>query len=250
MKRVVLFVFLLTGFVFAQETQPGVGTPPPNRQGGRGEGRGGTFRMGGTAGTITAIKGDTIMVKGLDGNEATVKVSDKTQFRKDQKEAKLADFQSGDVILVRGEQNPDGSWAAQGVISRSDLAQMLAQGGAVRRGAGPGGPGQGGIQMQVLAEGLGKQFIAGKVKEINGTRLTIERPDNQVQTIEVDESTSFRMMGGQAGGDSVTLADVKPGFSVFGRGALNKDGVFVQTVLNVSERAFSGGNVMLAAPKP
>jgi ribosome maturation factor RimP len=250
MKRAILFVFLLAGVVFAQETQPAPGSPAPNRQRGQGEGRGGSFRMGGTAGTITAIKGDTLTVKGLDGIEVKVKVSDTTQFRKEQKEAKLADFKNGDVVLVRGEQGADGVFAAQALISRADLAQMLAQGaGAFRMGSAGGqtGPAQGGAQMQLLAEGMGKQFIAGKVKEINGTKLTIERPDNQVQTIEVDENTSFRLFGDGGAADSVTLADVKPGFNVFGRGALNKDGVFVPTVLNVSEHGMKG--MTMAAPR-
>lgn len=230
---------MLLGAAAGQE--PAQTSPPARPQGeGAGPRRGQRMMMRGTAGTITSIEGDTIKLKTLDGKEATAKIGDKTRFRKDQKDAAAADFKVGDTIFVRGEQSPDGSWAAQNVISRSDISAQLAGGG---RGAGGGGP------RMMFAEGLGKQFIAGQVKEINGTKLTIERPDNQVQTIEVDENTSFRMIGAPAGGESVTLADIKPGYSVMGRGALNKDGVFVPAVLNISERGLAGPMVIQGPPK-
>ena len=78
-----------------------------------------------------------------------------------------------------------------------------------------------------MREGMGKEFIAGEVKAINGTQLTILRPDGQTQNITVDDSTSFRKQG-----ESITLADVKVGDHVFGRGALKND-VFVPSALNV-----------------
>jgi len=78
-------------------------------------------------------------------------------------------------------------------------------------------------------EGLGKRFIAGAIKSIEGTRLTIVRPDGVEQTITVDENTSFRKQG-----ESITLADLKAGDHVFGRGEL-KNEIFVPAVLNVGE---------------
>lgn len=86
---------------------------------------------------------------------------------------------------------------------------------------------------------MGKEIIAGEIKAIDGLKLTIARVDGEIQTITVDENTSFRKQG-----ESVTLADLKPGDRVFGRGQL-KDGVFVPAVLNVGA---PGG--MRQGPRP
>ena len=164
----------------------------------------------GFAGTITAISDSSMTVKTLDGQTVQVSLSDKTQFRKDRQPAKLADFKVGDDIAVRGEQK-DGVWQAEAVVER------------------PAG------QMAAMREGLGKQFIVGEVKAINGTQLTIERPDNVTQTITADENTSFHKNN-----ESITLADIKVGDHVFGRGELKSD-VFVPRVLNVGEMHFMMG---------
>ena len=194
----------------AQEPAPASGAPPANGQERRQGGFSGSF------GAITAIKGDTITLKSRNGDEVKVKVTDKTQYRKEQDAAKLADFKVGDLIMVGGEKDASGTWNARFVASRP------AGGGTQIMMGGPGG----GMQ-QMMAEGLGKVFIIGKVKEINGTKLTIDRPDSQSQVIEVDENTSFRKKG-----ESITLADIKPGDNVMGRGQL-KDEVFVPTTLTV-----------------
>jgi hypothetical protein len=84
---------------------------------------------------------------------------------------------------------------------------------------------------------MGKKFIAGEVKAINETKLTIVRPDGQTQEIEVDENTSFRK-----GSESITLPDIKVGDFVRGRGEL-KNNVFVPTELVVGQpqMRFMGG---------
>jgi len=159
--------------------------------------------MAGVGGTITKIEGDTLTLRTMAGSEAKVRTSASTQFRKEQNNAaKLTDFKVGDMVGVRGKQAADGAWDADAVMA---LTQ----------------------QMRMMAENLGKEFIAGRVKAIDGTKLTIERPDQQEQTIEVDENTSFKKSG-----ESITLPDIKVGDMVFGPGKL-KDGTFVPTTLNV-----------------
>jgi hypothetical protein len=74
---------------------------------------------------------------------------------------------------------------------------------------------------------MGKKFIAGEVKAIAETKLTIARVDGQSQDIEVDENTSFKR-----GKESITLPDIKAGDFVRGPGEL-KDGVFVAKELTV-----------------
>lgn len=199
MKRAVLFLLMacLALPVLAQQggEQP---APPPG-------GPGGGMRMGrgrGVAGTITEVKPGGFVLKSLDGKTVTVKTTDQTQFRNGRDPAKLSDFKAGDSVAVMGSPDGDSAWTANMVVNRTAMeAQMRAA--------------------------LGKEFIAGEVKAIDGTKLTILRPDNETQTIEVDENTSFRKQR-----DSVTLADIKVGDHVMGRGQL-KDGVFVPSVLNV-----------------
>jgi hypothetical protein len=119
-------------------------------------------------------------------------------------------------------------------------------------------------EVKKAREALGKSFIAGKITAIDDLKLTILRPDNVSQVIAVDEGTSFKrgrrgmegLMGpgpapmGEAeaprrgpaggagapaaGGESITLADLKVGDSVVGTGAL-KAGTFVPTELAVGD---------------
>ena len=146
----------------------------------------------------------------MNGQTAQVTVSDKTEYRKDRQPAKLVDFKVGDQIFVRGESSGENAWQADMVAS------------------GPPG-GFGGMR-----EGMGKEFIAGEIKAISGTQLTILRPDGVTQNITVDESTSFRKQG-----QSVTLADFQVGDHVFGRGAMKND-VFVPSVLNAGDMRMMG----------
>jgi len=178
--------------------------PPPDAQTAPSQnGQPGGHRRPGLVGTITAINGDTLTVKTMNGQSAQVNVNESTRFRKERQPATLADFKVGDEVFVRGQSTGENTWQAEVVAAGS-----------------PGGFGR-------MREGMGKEFIAGEVKAIDGTQLTILRPDGVTQNINVDESTSFRKQG-----ESITLADVKVGDHVFGRGAM-KDNVFVPSMLNV-----------------
>ncbi|MGB9104850.1 MAG: DUF5666 domain-containing protein [Terriglobales bacterium] len=228
MKRSCAILLLLAAPVLCSaqtSDQPATSDKPasPEAQPRR-EGRG--MRQGqGIAGTIGEIKPDGFTVKTMQGKTVTVKVTSETRFRKDRQDAKLADFKPGDMVMVGGEPAGNDAWTARFVASRQ-------------------GMGEG--NMQALREGMGKQFIAGEVKAIDGTKLTIARPDGQTQTIEVDENTSFRK-----GRDSITLPDIKVGDRVFGRGQLNAAGVFVPTTFNVGDmRMMMGGERQPTPPQP
>jgi hypothetical protein len=156
----------------------------------------------GTGGTISEINRDTITLKDMQGTTVTVKVTPSTVYRKEGQPAKLADFKVGDMIVVRGDSTGENSWTAIGIMTNPGAARMR--------------------------EELGKKFIAGEVTGIEGTKLTIKRIDGETQIIEVDENTSFR----NAKRESITLADIKVGDHVMGRGDL-KDDTFVPSVLNV-----------------
>ncbi|HYN14921.1 MAG TPA: DUF5666 domain-containing protein [Terriglobales bacterium] len=170
---------------------------PPHRRGGEG-------RFQGVAGTITAIDKNQISLKTLEGKAVTVNVSADTRYRKDTQPASLADFKVGDTVMIGGDPAGENTWKARFVATRSNARPEM-------------------------REGLGKRFIAGEIKALDGLHLTILRPDGVTQTIEVDENTSFRKQG-----ESITLADFKPGDHVFGRGEL-KNGTFVAAVLNFGD---------------
>jgi hypothetical protein len=214
MKRYIAIVLLLAApALCAAQTGDKPATPEGQQ---RREGRGFGMREGqGVAGTIGEIKSDSFTVKTLQGRTVTVKVTGETRFMKDRQPAKLADFKPGDTVMVGGEPAGEDAWTARFVGSR----------------------GQGQANMQALREGMGKQFIAGEVKAVDGTKLTIARPDGETQTIEVNENTSFRK-----GRESITLPDIKVGDHVYGRGQLNAAGVFVPQVLNLGDmRMMMGG---------
>jgi len=214
-KANVLLIFLLFAmWAVAQDRPP---APPAASQappaGGQMEGR----RRPGVMGTITAITANSITVKTRDGETVTVSFNDQTQFTKDRQPAKLADFKVGDMIFVRGQSTGQNAWQAEMIGART---------GGVGGGAGMGGGG--------MRDALGKSFIAGEIKSINGTQLVIARPDGVSQTITVDENTSFRKQG-----ESITLADLKPGDHVFGRGEM-KNAVFVPADLNLGDPGMMG----------
>ena len=206
-KPTLLFIAVCVAapFVVGQQNESAPPSRPSDAQSGERRGP----RLGGT---ITAISGDSITLKTFDGKTATVHVSDSTRYRKDRNDAKPSDFKVGDMVMVRGEQAGEDKWNATTVMGRTG-------------GMGPGQGGPGGPHSEIL----GKKFIVGEIKSIDGVKLTILRPDGETQTIAVDENTSFRKQR-----ESVTLADFHAGDKVFGRGEV-KDGVFVPAVLNLGE---------------
>jgi len=165
-------------------------------------------------GKITAISKGSIALSKLDGSTATIKVTDKTEYRRDRQGAKLSDFKVGDMVFVRGDENPDHSVTAQLIGGRSGSAQ----GG---RGFGPGAGGGFGE--------LGKDFVVGEVKSVDAPSLTVLRPDNVTQTLEFTEETSLRR-----GRDSITMADIQPGDHVVIRGAVQNNAFVPKNVMVLS----------------
>ncbi len=183
---------------------PASSSPPPQNQGARPRGGGDGTRP--LFGKITAVRDGAIDLATPDGQTVTVKLTGQTEFRKDREPAKAADFKVGETVMVRGDENADHSVTARMVGART---------------GGPGGPGgsggSGGRQMGTL----GKDYVVGEVKTIDAPRLTVLRPDNVTQTLELNEETSLRK-----GRDSITMADIQVGDHVMARGTMEKD-VFV-----------------------
>lgn len=160
----------------------------------------------GNAGQISEVNGDSFTLKTQMGTVLTVKTTAETRFfSKERTPAALKDLKAGDYVAAMGP-------LAEGVVQARFVAQL--DDAAVKR-------------MQEFQANLGKTVIAGEVKEIADTKLTILRPDGQTQVIELDESTSLRRRE-----ESITLADIKVGDRVFGNGEL-KNGVFVPKELRL-----------------
>jgi len=166
-------------------------------------------------GKVTTVGSDSLVVAPLMGGDpVTVKVSDSTRVSKDRQPIKLSEIKTDDTVFARGELKNGVIQAAMVGVVNPQMIQRMEPGG-------PGGPGV------FNREDLGKKFIAGEVKAIVETKLTIARVDGQTQDIEVDENTSFKR-----GRESITLPDIKAGDFVHGAGEL-KDSVFVAKELNV-----------------
>jgi hypothetical protein len=215
---------------------------PAQSAGGRQRGQfagGGQFAgMPRVGGEVTAVSGPTITVKTEDGAVMQIVTTDNTRIMKGRPNegggaVKASDLKVGDGVMAIGNLDAPNKTLHAAMVMATDAAQMKA-----------------------LKDNLGKTYILGKVTAIDmdNAKMTIARQDGVSQVIGLDETTSFRRgrvnpngmgggFGGQRGGgngaptadanaESITLADVKVGDMVAGRGAL-KGGTFVPTQLTI-----------------
>jgi Cu/Ag efflux protein CusF len=215
MKTKALIVAMLAAalavMAAAQDAPPASGASQVEPRMGRGPG--GNFQ--GVGGEITKIEGSTLTLTTFRGETAKVSVGGSTRIMKERAEARLSDLKVGDRVMVRGQQDKNGIWVAEGV-----------------RVGGPGGmrPGGGAAGAPPNPADNGKTYIAGTVTKIDGLKLTVKKPDGAEQIIAVDDDTSFRNQRRE----SVTLADIKVGDQVRGQGEV-KGGVFVPRQLTAGE---------------
>jgi preprotein translocase subunit YajC len=214
-SSLLLFVSgILAGANAAAQSQD-QGAPPADgqRRGPRGANDGQGQPL---VGKITAIKDGAVELTKPDGTAVTVKITDKTEYRKDRQPAKLGEFKVGDMVFVRGEEDSNHGVTALMIAGRSGAGP---EGG---RGFGGGGAGGG------FGE-LGKDFIVGEVKSVDAPKITVLRPDNVTQTLELNEDTSLRK-----GRESVTMADIQPGDHVFVRGGVQNNAFVPKSVMVIS----------------
>jgi hypothetical protein len=194
-------------------------------------------------GTVTAMAADHLTVRTDAGEVYQVALSANTRVTKDRQPVKVADVKVGDGVGAMGVLDP-----ATKTVHAVFVGVVDAE------------------QVKKARENMGKTYITGKVTaiDLDGLKLTIERPDGVSQIIAVDEQTSFKRggrgmaamasgaglmdvpgsqargngagagagTGNSSSGESITFADVKVGDSIAGRGGL-KSGVFVPTELGV-----------------
>lgn len=154
-------------------------------------------------GTITTISGSSITVKTDEGDTYTVATGPNTRFRKPPDPAKIADLHTGDMVMAFGDKDANAKTIGAMFVVVIDKQQE-----------------------EKMRADFGKTWTAGVVQSINGTNIVIKRLDNVVQTIAVDENTSFRHRR-----DDITLLDVKAGDNLTARGAL-QNGVFLASLIN------------------
>ena len=146
----------------APATNAGAGATQPRQGQVAGDFEGGPRPM---FGKITALHDGSLEITKPDGGLVVVKLTSQTVYRKDRADAKITDFKVGDVVVVRGDENPDHSVTAKLVGGRS----------GPRGGAGGGG-------MMWSAEGtLGKDYVVGEVKTIDPPKLTVLRANPGTQ---------------------------------------------------------------------
>ena len=241
-------VGLMVGMMLGEVGRARAQDAGDGQQGGRGQFAG----MQRVAGEVTAVSGATLTVKTEDNGLMQIVTTDNTRVMKGRGvTVKVADLKVGDGVTAAGMLDAPNKTLHAAVVFAMDAAQV-----------------------KEMKENLGKTYIVGRVTaiDLDDAKMTVERPDHVAQTIGFDETTSFRKGGrgvrmggapggagggagatGDAGGESITLADIEVGESVRGTGSV-KGGVFVPTELVVMERgprgagdAASGGK---ARPSP
>jgi len=202
-------------------------------------------------GEVVSVNGATLTVKTEDDKMVQIVTTTNTRIMRGRgNTVKLADLKAGDGVMAVGNLDGPGGTMHAAMVFATDAAQVKA-----------------------LKENLGKTYIAGKVTAIDAenAKMTIERPDHVMQTIGLDETTSFRKVRGrglgsgapgtapapgaggvpEAGGstdESITLADIQVGDRVRGTGAM-KSGVFVPVQLIVLPADAGQGHHRPAAPE-
>lgn len=155
-------------------------------------------------GTVQSVHGKDALIKTDEGGAYTIHTSDNTHIYKDRQPLKMSQVQVGDMLIGAGALDESSHMLRAIFVVDVDAATV-----------------------QKLRDALGKTWIAGKILKIDEARITIDRIDHKTQTIEADETTSFRKNR-----QSVTLMDLHVGDAVRGKGSI-KDGIFVPTQLAV-----------------
>jgi hypothetical protein len=171
-----------------------------------GAGMGQAFGRGnGVRGTVTAAKPNSFTIRTDEGDIYQVLYSPNTRFMKDRQPMDAGDVHVGDMLMAGGL--VDAKAKTVGAVLVVDVDAK---------------------EVEKARAAFGKTWVMGKVTAIHDLKIIIERAgDKHLQTLEVDENTSFRKRR-----EDVTLADVKVGDMISAEGALHAD-TFLATTLRI-----------------
>src|SRR5262249_43928149 len=111
-----------------------------------------------TAGTVTAVGGDTITITGKDGTSQTIHTTNATTYHRGNAGGSRSDVTVGSIIVATGERGSDGSLTATNVTILPARA-------------------------------------FGTVASVSGDTITVTRPDGTKMTIHVSSNTTIRVAG-------------------------------------------------------
>jgi hypothetical protein len=231
MRRTAMVAAVMVGILMGTAAMVHAQDADGMQQGEHG-GRGAFAGMQRVQGEVMTVAGPTLTVKTEDGATMQIVTTDNTRVMKGRgNTVKVADLKVGDGVMAAGILDAPNKTLHAAFVFATDAAQLKA-----------------------MKENLGKTYIVGRVTAIDmdNAKMTVERPDHVSQVIGFDETTSFRRGGRgmrfgaggagapaaeapEAGGESITLADIKVGEMVRGTGSV-KGGTFVPTELVVMER--------------
>lgn len=162
-------------------------------------------------GTVQRVAGPNVFVKLHNGTVYQVETGANTHFVKEGQTAPEEVARPGDTVLAGGELDAKTHSLGAVFVAVVD-AQELAE-------------------LDQRRAQWGKSWMAGTVESKQGTHLVVKRPDGVVDTVSVDEDTSFRRRH-----ESITYPDVKVGDGMTATGAMHGD-VFTAKVLTVVDAA-------------
>jgi Domain of unknown function (DUF5666) len=211
-KRLILPLLLFTAFTLTTHAQEG--PPAGGWRGGEGMGAG-----RGVGGTVTAISGSAITIKTEDGDTYQIFTSANSHIMKrvdrQPEPVKITDIHVGDAVAAGGE--IDAKAKTIGAVFVMVLTPEQA------------------AQAKKMREDFGKTWTAGEVTAIKDLDITVKRRDGVIQTVSVDENTSFKKRA-----DSITLADIQIGDMLRATGAL-KGTSFLAATVNIGRMGGPGG---------
>ncbi len=157
-------------------------------------------------GTVARTAGSSVFIKVQSGIVYEVETGANTHFVKNAGAAKV-----GDTVIAGGELDAKKHTLGAVFVAVVDAAEMT--------------------ELDQRRTQWGKTWLAGTITAKNGASLVIQRPDGVVNTVTVDEDTSFRKRH-----QSITLPDIEVGDGLTASGA-QENGKFTARVLTVVDAA-------------
>ncbi len=162
-------------------------------------------------GTVARTSGSSVFVKVHDGTVYEVQTGANTHFVKNAEAARAGAAHPGDTVLAGGELDAKKHTLGAVFVAVVDAAELA--------------------ELDQKRTQWGKTWMAGTITEKRGTALVVKRPDGVVNTVTVDEDTSFRKRH-----QSITLPDIQVGDGMTASG-VQANGAFVAKVFTVVDAA-------------